>query len=168
MPELHFTEDDIKEAKVGRTQVLGTELLYVVKTPKGVVRYEYRYRVPRNVERDCRTRVTAVGKPGISLNKAKDIAAKYQEWLKDGIDPQDAKKWKHRDEMTFGKLADEYIEANKHRWGEKRFSEADLFLHKYGVKLTKLRMAQCQIEVIRDAYKPLLERVPRQARRALT
>jgi integrase len=163
VPELRFTEEDVKAAKVGKTHVLGTPNLYLFKSAKGVCRYLYRYTVPGQ----RRVTETSVGKPGITLNKAREIAAKYAELLCDGIDPQEAKRWKPRDEKTFGQLADEWIEANKHRWGEKRIREANLLLHQHGKRLTNLRLVQLRPEVIRDELRPLLRTKPHQAHRAL-
>jgi hypothetical protein len=91
MPELHFTEKDLEEAEVGKKiQVLGTPRLYLEKNPEGVVRYFYRYPRPgpqpinpKTGKPKSRTTETSAGKPGITLNKAREIAAKYAELLRD-------------------------------------------------------------------------------------
>lgn len=159
-----FTENDVKALKpLSRTHVTGIRNLYLFKNAKGEPRYFYRYTVPR----ERRVTETSVGKPGITLNRAKEIAAKYAEFLRDGIDPQEAKTWKPKDEMTFGKLADKWIDDNRHRWGEKRIREANLLLHEHGRKLTNLRMAQVKSETISAAVKPLMVSTPHQAHRAL-
>jgi integrase len=170
MPELHFTEKDVAKAEQGeKIQVLGTPRLYFIKNPERPIRYLYRYPRPGPTEINPQTgrpkspsTEIHIGKPGITLNKAKEIAVQYAGWLRDGIDPQQAMKWKPRDEMTFGQLANQYIDDNRQQqqWGDRRVQEANLLLHEYGKKLTPLRIAQVTSEVVRDTMKSLLKDKP--------
>jgi hypothetical protein len=78
----HFTERNVDDAKPGRHKVSDTDRLYLYVSPKGVRRYFLRYTVPGQ----RRVTETSVGKPGIDLERAKSIAAKFNELLRDGID----------------------------------------------------------------------------------
>lgn len=173
MPEQHYNQEDIDKAEVGRKiHVLGTPNLYFIKNAKGVARYFYRYPRPGPTEINPKTgrpksptTEIHVGKPGITLDKARIIADKYAEWLRDGIDPQEAMQWKSREEKTLGQLGDQFIEESQ--LSGKRLREANLYLHAYGKKLTNLRMVQIRSEVVRDALKPFLKTAPHQFHRAL-
>jgi integrase len=174
MTEVVFTEGDVKEAKAEeKIQVLGTPRLYLVKNPEGVVRYLYRYPRPgpqpinpQTGRPKSRWTETSVGKPGITLNKAREIAAKYAELLRDGIDPQEAKKWKPREEMTFGQLADQWIEDHKKNNGESWLRNVNNLLKvkcKFLENLTIIRISPTEIK---KALASLNQRAPKQADRA--
>src|SRR6516165_12268077 len=127
-----FTERHVAEAKPGRTHVFDTRGLYLFVSPKGVKRYLYRYTVPKQK----RVTETSVGRPGIPLAKAKEIAAKYAQLLNDGIDPQEAKRLNQAEMITFGELGQQYIEmkypeAQKQKPNRHR-QEAIYLIHVHG------------------------------------
>ncbi len=118
-----FTQSDIDKALVKaklkgkpvRVHVFDVARLYLRASPDGSVRYIHRYTVPeahRGAKKQPIAEITA-GAPGTPLDRAKATGQKYNELLRDGIDPREAKKWKVRDEKTLGQLAEEYIEANQ-------------------------------------------------------
>src|SRR5262245_51729868 len=109
------SETGVKAAEVGRTKVAGTPRLWLYKSPKGVVRYFYRYTVPHKKGQPSWVTETHVGRPGISLNRAKEIATlQYAAWLRDGRDPQDVMRWQQVEEATYGQVVDKWIEDNRH------------------------------------------------------
>jgi integrase len=161
-----FTEADVKKAKAGRSHAYPTPYLYLFKTPKGVTRYLYRYTAPGPKGQRHRVRETSVGKPGISLNRAREIAAKYAEWLRDGIDPQDAKKWRHREEMTFGQYRDQWINERKDENGESWLRNAKQLLCVHAKPLDNLMLAAISQREIKEALADLNRTAPKQATRA--
>jgi integrase len=148
--------------------VWDTPRLILIKTPKGVIRYAYRYTVPHSKTEKGRVTETSVGKPGITLNKAKEGATKYAEFLRDGIDPQEAKKWHPREGTTFQQMAEQWIALNKPRWSESRLREITKFIYEYGKPLLNLRVGLVQPENVAKAIAPLLKTAPSQAERVLS
>jgi integrase len=164
MPRVRqFTERDVAEAKVGRTHVWDTRGLYVNKSPKGVVSYYYRYTVPRQ----RRVTETSVGKPGITLNRAKEVAAKYREWLNDGIDPQEAKRWKQAEETTFGQVAEQWLENNRPRpdRGESWFRDKKNLLRVHSKPLSHLTLINVNSARVHKALEDLWKKHPKQVQR---
>jgi integrase len=164
-----FTDTHVRKAKPGKSiHVFDVPNLYLYVSPKGVKRYFYRYTVPR-VHRGNRKQpvtTTSVGRPGIDLNRAKVIAAKYAELLRDGIDPQEAKRWHHAESMTFGQLAEQYIEHHKPGWSPKRLQDARNLLLVHGKPLVDLVLKDITSEKVHSALAALWEKHTDQAQRA--
>jgi integrase len=155
-----FTERNVAEAKIGRTHVTGIEHLYLFKSPKGATRYLFRYTVPG----ERRVTETAVGKPGISLNRAKEIADHFNHRLLDGVDPQQMKQWKKNEETTFGQVTVQFIAANT-QWSPERRQRVNNLLRVHCEPLWDLPLITANSAVtIRDALLPLDRRSPTQAR----
>ena len=145
----------MRDAEVGKKQVLGTPRLYLKKNPEGSCGISTAIPAPgkatkephhRNRGRQARYHTQQGG------GKAK-LCRVIARWYR----PSGRQALKAPEEMTFGRLADQWIGDNKHRWGEKRLSEANHLLHVYGKKLTNLRMAQIQPEIVRDTLKPFVK-----------
>jgi integrase len=161
MPKVRqFTARDVDEAKVGRTHVFDTRGLYLNKSPKGVVSYFYRYTVPRQ----RRVTETSVGKPGITLNRAKEIAGHYRGFLLDGRDPQDLKRQNIIDQMTFIQVAHKWIEINKssESWLRDKKNLLSHCEHLWHLPLIKITAS-----VVNEALAELWKTRSKQAKRAL-
>jgi integrase len=154
MPRVRrFSDRRITNAPVGRTHVDDTPNLYVYKSPKGVIRYFYRYTVPRK----GKVTETSVGRPGITLSRAKQIAAKYREWLTDGIDPQEAKRWEKVENTTLGDVAKIWIERNKPDRSDSWLINANNLL-RHVESLLSLPLTQVSPDKITEALLPLYQR----------
>ena len=107
-----FSERDVKDAPVGKkVHVADVPRLHFVKPRPNVVRYFYRYTLPR----EHKVTEIAPGKTGIGipLSRAKEVATHFNDLLRDGIDPQEAMRWQHAETMTFLPMAKQWIEAKK-------------------------------------------------------
>lgn len=161
-------EADVEAAKNGLTKVLGTAKLYLKVTPNGLRRYVYRCTIPRRYRKNPKQSIAviSVGKPGISLNKAKEIAGWYAEWLRDGRDPREVMRSKEVEEATFGQLCDQWIEDNKTDNGESWFRNVNNLLKVHCRPLANLPVRNVSPTVIKKALAPLNQRAPKRADRA--
>ena len=157
-----FSEKQLRNAKLGRTHISDTAGLYVVTTPK-LQRWVFRYSRPRNAG----VTEMSLGKlPYTSLTRAREIVSHFRRFLNDGIDPQEAKRWQHTEGMTFGQLAEQYIEHNKSGWSPKRLRDTRNLLLKHGEPLVPLVLKDITPEKIHSALAQLWEVHPNQAQRA--
>jgi integrase len=104
--------------------------------------------------------------PYTSLTRAREIVSHFRRFLNDSIDPQEAKRWQHAESMTFGQLAEQWIEHQKFK-SPKRLQDAKNLLLVHGKPLADLVLKDITPEKIHSALAPLWEAGhPDQAQRA--
>jgi integrase len=165
-----FTERHVAEAiakaelegKPVEVHVFDVSRLYLRANPNGTTRYLHRYTIPkayRGIRGPRKQNVTEahVGRPGISLNRAKEVARQYNDYLIDGRDPLEIMHHQRAEEMTFGQLAEQWIEHNKAGWSPKRIQDARNLLLKHGERLANETLIKITPEKIYEALAPLWE-----------
>jgi integrase len=171
-----FTERHVAEAvakakliaKPVNIHVFDVPRLYLWANPDGSTRYLYRYTVPAPYRGGRKQPVTTihVGRPGISLNKAKEIAAQYADWLRDDRDPQEVMRWQPVEEATLGLVVDKWIEDQKPYQGESWLRNANLLLRVHCKPLLGLRVGAVFPQEIKKALAKVNRDSPLQADRA--
>src|SRR5215470_7539592 len=161
--ERHVAEALAKAKRTGKTveaHVFDLPRLYLRANPDGSTRFLHRYTIPkayRGIRGPRKQNVTEihVGRPGIKLNRAKEAARQYNEWLIDGRDPLEIMSHKRAEEMTFVQLAEQWIDHNKSGWSPKRVQDARNLLLKHGEPLADLTLIQITPERVHSALAPL-------------
>jgi integrase len=183
MPRTKFfrqSDVDAAEAKAKKTgklvkvHVFDVPHLYLITTPNGVTRYAFRYTVPpqhqatkkNGEERKQPVTETSVGKPGITLDRAKAIAAKFNELLRDGRDPLEMKQAAVREGTTFAQAAEQWFKINQEGKSQGWHRNIKLVFETYTKPLANLPLIQITPEKIRQTFASLNEKHPRQAQRA--
>jgi integrase len=158
-----FTDRHIATAAPGRTHVFDTPGLYLYVSPKNLKRWIFRYSRPNNAGV---TEISLGKLPYTSLTRAKEIVSHFRRFLNDGIDPQEMKHRAHAEGMTFGQLAEQWIDANKAGWSPKRLQDARNLLLVHGKPLANETLIRITPEKIHSALAVLWEKHPDQAQRA--
>ena len=109
----------------------------------------------------------AAGKGGVTLKAARDKAAEGRAFVKAGVDP--IAEWNKPEAEavpTFGKMADEYVDAQKGGWrNEKHRAQWTMTLTNYCEAIRKTPVDAIDTEAVLSVLKPLWERAPETASR---
>jgi integrase len=169
--ECHVAEAIAKAKRDGKrvkAHVFDVDHLYLRANPNGSTRYLHRHSVPRPYRGGMKQPVTEihVGKPGISLNRAKEIATQYNDWLRDGRSPKEVMRWQSVEEATLGQVVDKWIEDQKPYQGESWLRNVNLLLRVHCKPLLKLRVGAVFPQEIKKALAKVNRDSPLQADRA--
>ena len=138
--------------------------LYLFVDDKGRRSWRFMY-VRQGKQREAG--LGSAAKSGVTLKQAREKAAEGRELLKAGVDPLD--KWNKPDAEavpTFGKMADEFLEAHKGGWrNDKHKAQWTMTLTTYCAPIRATPVDAIDTEAVLSVLKPLWTRAPETASR---